>query len=73
MTHNTGTTHRGSYPKYSKSVMFSAHYDDGRTGYFVIADHGTSADDYLALGVARERQQTGELPEGEIRTVKRVR
>ena len=53
--------------------MFTAHYADGRNSYFVIAAHGGAEDDYLALPVARERQQTGELPEGEILTVKRVR
>ena len=56
-----------------KSVMFAAHFEDGRTAYFVIMGHGGAEDDYLALPVARERQQTGELPEGEIFTVKRVR
>jgi hypothetical protein len=53
--------------------MFSAHYEDGRTGYFVIPGHGTSDEDYKALDFARERQRIGELPEGVIRTVKRVR
>ncbi len=56
-----------------KSVMFAAHFEDGRTAYFVIQGHGSNEEDYLALGVARERQQAGELPEGVIRTVKRVR
>ncbi len=62
-----------SYKARGKSVMFSAHYEDGRTGYFVIQGHGTSEEDYLVLDIARERQRTGELPEGVIRTVKRVR
>ncbi len=56
-----------------KSVMFTAHFEDGRTSYFVIPGHGTSEEDYLALDFARERQRIGELPEGVIRTVKRVR
>ncbi len=58
---------------FKKSVMFAAHFTDGRCGYFVVMGHGGSEEDYLALGIARERQQTGELPEGEIRSVKRVR
>ncbi len=53
--------------------MFTAHFEDGRTSYFVIPGHGTSEEDYLALDIARERQRIGELPEGVIRTVKRVR
>ncbi len=55
------------------SVMFTAYYDDGRIGYFVIQAHGTSEEDYLALPVARERQLAGELPEGVIMSVRRVR
>ncbi len=43
--------------------MFSAVYNDGRTGYFVIEGHGTSEEDYLAVQVAQEHQRTGELPE----------
>jgi hypothetical protein len=53
--------------------MFTAYYEDGRTRYFVIQGHSTSEGDYLALGIAQERQRTGELPEGIIRIVKRVR
>ncbi len=56
-----------------RSVMFSAHFEDGRTGYFVVMGHGGPEEDFLALPVARERQLIGELPEGTIRTVKRVR
>ncbi len=66
--------HRGkSSIARGKSVMFAVHFEDGRTGYFVIQGHGSSDEDHRALGVARERQKTGELPEGVIRTVKRVR
>ncbi len=60
-----------SYKVRGQSVMFSAHFEDGRTAYFVIQGHGRSEDDHLA--VAKERQKVGELPEGAIRTVKRVR
>jgi hypothetical protein len=56
----------------SNSVMFAAHYEDGRTAYFVIDNH-EKTDDHLAGSVARERQASGELPEGAIKTVKRVR
>ncbi len=57
----------------SLSVMFTAHFEDGCNSYFVIMGHGGAEDGYLALPIARERQQTGELPEGAIRAVKRVR
>ena len=56
-----------------KSVMFSVHFEDGRTGYFVAQGHGGPDQDFLAKGMALERQRTGELPEGVIRTVRRVR
>ncbi len=53
--------------------MFSAHFEDGRTGYFVIPRHGTTDEDYKAMDAAVKRQRIGELPEGAIRMVKRVR
>jgi hypothetical protein len=56
-----------------KSVMFSAHFEDGRTGYFALMGHGGPEEDFLALPAAQERQRLGELPEGVIRSVKRVR
>ena len=62
-----------SFKARGKSVMSSAQYEDGRTGYFAIEGHGTSDEDYRALEIARERQRAGELPEGVIRSVKRVR
>ncbi len=56
-----------------KSVMFSVHFEDGRVGYFVIKGHGGPDQDFLATGIAQERQRAGELPEGMIRSVRRVR
>ena len=56
-----------------KSVMFSVHFDDGRTGYFVVKGHGSADEDHQALSIAQERQRTGEVPEGVILKVKRVR
>jgi hypothetical protein len=58
---------------FSRSVMFAVGYDDGRTGYLVVQNHGTTDQDYLIPAVARERQVQGELPEGTISTIKRVR
>jgi hypothetical protein len=56
-----------------KSVMFSAHFEDGRVGYFVIPRHGTADEDYKVMDAAHKRQCIGELPEGKIRLVRRVR
>jgi hypothetical protein len=62
-----------SYRARGKSVMFTAHCEDGRTAYFVVKGHGGPDQDFLATGMAQERQRTGEVPEGVIRTVRRVR
>jgi hypothetical protein len=53
--------------------MFLATYEDGRTAYLVVEGHGGPEEDFRALAIARQRQHVGELPEGTIRTVKRVR
>jgi hypothetical protein len=55
------------------SVMFAAHYRDGRVAYFVVDNHGPTSADHLAGMLAHERQGKGEIPAGEIATVKRVR
>ena len=55
------------------STMFSVLYEDSRSAYFVAEGHGGPDQDYLAKGMAQERQRAGDLPEGVIRTVKRVR
>ncbi|HEX8165838.1 MAG TPA: hypothetical protein VF601_08625 [Beijerinckiaceae bacterium] len=62
---------RKSMPQ--KSVMFAVSFDDGRTAYMVVENHGKPSDDYLAGPIARERQEKGELPEGTITSIKRVR
>jgi len=52
--------------------MFAASYEDGRTAYFVV-ENTARADDHLAVSLARDRQARGELPDGTIKGVKRVR
>jgi hypothetical protein len=64
-------TFRKSIP--TKSVMFAVSYDDGRTAYLVVENHGKPSDDYVVGSIARERQEQGILPEGNIVNVKRVR
>ena len=58
---------------FSRSVMFAVSYDDGRTAYLVVENHGTAHQDYRIGAVARERQAEGTLPEGVITGIKRVR
>ncbi len=57
----------------AKSVMFAVNYEDGRTAYLVVENHGKPSDDYLVGPIARERQEQGLLPEGNIVSIKRVR
>jgi hypothetical protein len=56
-----------------RSVMFAVSYDDGRTAYFVIENHDKASGDAIAGSLAREHQAQGQLPEGTITAVRRVR
>ncbi len=57
----------------ARSVMFAVNYDDGHTAYLVVQHHGTTEQDYLIPAIARERQAHGELREGAISNIRRVR
>ncbi len=57
----------------ARSVMFAVNFDDGRTAYLVVENHGAIGEDHFVPTIARERQEQGELPEGTISTIKRVR
>jgi hypothetical protein len=56
----------------ARSTMFVVTYDDGRTAYLWLDDHG-KGDDHRVGAIARERQQQGALPDGVISGIKRVR
>jgi hypothetical protein len=64
------TFRKATHPK---SVMFAVSYDDGRTGYLFVENHGPSSDDYMVGAIAREHQEKGTLPHGTITRIKRVR
>ncbi len=53
--------------------MFAVNYADGRTAYITISPYLLRNGDHVAPDVARNRQKKGEIPEGEIASVKRVR
>jgi hypothetical protein len=55
------------------NVMFAVHYEDGRTAYMTVAPRLVAVSDYLVPQVARDRQAKGQIPEGSIAKVKRVR
>jgi hypothetical protein len=52
-------------------VAFVAEYEDGRTTEFSIDRWTLSLGEYAARIIARERQENGDLPPGEIRAVRR--
>jgi hypothetical protein len=53
-------------------VMFVAEYEDGRTAEFSLDRFMASLGDHAARIIARERQDKGQLPRGEIKTVRRL-
>jgi hypothetical protein len=59
--------------KRDTNIMFAVNYHDGRTAYITIKPKQLEQGDHVARTVARERQEKGEIPEGEIASVKRVR
>jgi hypothetical protein len=55
----------------SRRVMFVVEYEDGRTAEFSVDRWTLSLGNYVARIIARERQEKGDLPPGEIRAVRR--
>ncbi len=56
-----------------KTVMYSLGFADGRTGYVVVPQELVEHGDENVPSIARERQRRGEIPGGDIISVKRVR
>jgi hypothetical protein len=56
-----------------KTVMYSLSFADGRTGYVVVPQESVEHGDENVPRMARERQSRGEVPAGDIISVKRVR
>ena len=54
-------------------TMFAVHYEDGRTAYIRLSPKQLELGEHLVPAIAREMQVKGEIPEGKIKTVKRVR
>jgi hypothetical protein len=59
--------------KRDTNIMFAVSYEDGRTAYITISPKLLQPGENVARIVARERQERGEIPQGEIASVKRVR
>jgi hypothetical protein len=67
----------GSQPGPSRrrdpQTMFVLAYDDGRTAYIRVTPFMLRNGDHVVAVIARARQQSGEIPQGKIVRVKRVR
>jgi hypothetical protein len=55
------------------NTMFAVNYVDGRAAYITITPHMLRNGDHVAAGIALDRQRKGEIPEGAISSVRRVR
>lgn len=62
------------FRKFSRnaSAMVLVTFVDGRTAYLWL-DAGARTDDLLLMSIARDQQAAGTIPEGDIRSVRRVR
>jgi hypothetical protein len=55
------------------NTMFAVNFKDGRTAYLTISPYLLRDGDHVVPDIVRKRQAKGEIPEGEIVTIKRVR
>jgi hypothetical protein len=55
------------------NTLFAVNYQDGRTAYVTITPYHLRDGDHVVPALIRKRQEKGEIPEGEIVTIKRVR
>jgi hypothetical protein len=63
-----------TFRKFSRtaSAMALVTFVDGRTAYLWL-DGAARTDDLLLMSIARDQQAAGTIPDGDIRTVRRVR
>jgi hypothetical protein len=55
------------------NIMFAVNYEDGRTAYLTITPYLLRDGDHVVVGIVRKRQEKGEIPEGSIASIRRVR
>jgi hypothetical protein len=55
------------------NILFAVNYVDGSTAYLTISPKKLERGDHVAREIVRERQEKGEVPAGEIVSMKRVR
>ena len=61
------------YRKRDSNVLFAVYYADGRSAYITLSPKKLESGDHVVPALARELQEKGEIPPGEIKGVKRVR
>ena len=61
------------YRKRDFNVLFAVNYADGRSAYITLSPKKLASGDHVVPAIARELQEKGEIPPGEIKGVKRVR
>ena len=61
------------YRKRDSNVLFAVNYVDGRSAYITLSPKKLAPRDHVVPAIARELQEKGEIPPGEIKGVKRVR
>jgi hypothetical protein len=59
--------------KRDHNIMFAVNYEDGRTAYLTIRPPLLRDGDHVVPTIVRNRQGNGEIPEGPIVTIRRVR
>jgi hypothetical protein len=59
--------------KRDQNIMFAVNYDDGRAAYLTISPYLLRDGDHVVPTIVRDRQEKGELPEGQIASIRRVR
>jgi len=61
------------YRKPDSNTLFAVYYVDGRAAYITLRPKKLAGGEHVVPLVARELQEKGEIPPGEIKGVKRVR
>jgi hypothetical protein len=61
------------YRKPDYNILFAVNYVDGRSAYIALSPKKVASGDHVVPTIARELQEKGEIPPGEIKGVKRVR
>ena len=61
------------YRKPDCNILFAVYYVDGRSAYITLSPKQLAGGEHVVPAIARELQEKGEIPPGEIKGVKRVR